>query len=125
MKTRTRGWSEAAALLVALGVSAPAVAQNEQFIPMPSYRQGPYSAGGTSIYGGFIDYLTLLNMRALARVPWTTPPSGGPSISPPVISINRLPESRWSCVHSSFARPSSGTYAGFSKYAWRVTLERP
>jgi branched-chain amino acid transport system substrate-binding protein len=63
MRTRTRGWSEAAALLVALGLSAPAVAQNEQFIPMPSYRQGPYAAGGTSIYGGFIDYLNLLNMR--------------------------------------------------------------
>jgi len=63
MRTRTGGWFEAAALLVALGVSAPAVAQNEQFIPMPSYRQGPYAAGGTSIYGGFIDYLNLLNMR--------------------------------------------------------------
>src|SRR5215470_3537916 len=63
MRTRTRGWSAAAALLVALGLSAPALAQSEQFIPMPSYRQGPYAAGGTSIYGGFIDYLNLLDMR--------------------------------------------------------------
>ena len=63
MRTRTRRWSEAAALLVALGLSAPTFAQNEQFIPMPSYRQGPYAAGGTSIYGGFIDYLNLINMR--------------------------------------------------------------
>ena len=63
MGSTTRGWSEAVALLVALGLSAPALAQNEQFIPMPSYRQGPNAAGGTSIYGGFIDYLNLINMR--------------------------------------------------------------
>ncbi len=36
---------------------------NEQFIPIPSYRVGPYAAGGTSLYGGFIDYLNLINMR--------------------------------------------------------------
>lgn len=38
-------------------------AQNEQFIPMLTYRTGPYAAGGSGIFGGFEDYLALLNMR--------------------------------------------------------------
>ena len=63
MRTNKRWWLLGAALAVGLVWSGPAAAQNEQFIPMPSYRQGPYAAGGTSIYGGFIDYLSLLNMR--------------------------------------------------------------
>jgi branched-chain amino acid transport system substrate-binding protein len=48
-----------------LGVAAaPAMAaDNEQFIPMTSYRVGPYAAGGTGIFGGFIDYINLLNER--------------------------------------------------------------
>ncbi len=48
-----------------LGVAvAPAIAaDNEQFIPMTSYRVGPYAAGGTGIFGGFIDYINLLNER--------------------------------------------------------------
>jgi len=41
----------------------PALAQNEQFIPMADYRIGPYAAGGTGTYGGFIDYLDMLNKR--------------------------------------------------------------
>jgi branched-chain amino acid transport system substrate-binding protein len=36
---------------------------NEQFIPMPSYRIGPYAAGGSGTFGGFIDYLDMLNKR--------------------------------------------------------------
>jgi branched-chain amino acid transport system substrate-binding protein len=43
--------------------AADAVAQNEQFIPMPSYRTGPYAAGGTGYYGGLEDYLALVNIR--------------------------------------------------------------
>ena len=30
-------------------------AQNEQFIPMIGYWVGPYAAGGSGIFGGFID----------------------------------------------------------------------
>ncbi|HWS12066.1 MAG TPA: ABC transporter substrate-binding protein [Rhodocyclaceae bacterium] len=42
----------------------PAFAQaNEQFIGLPSYRVGPYAAGGSGIYGGWIDYMTLVNER--------------------------------------------------------------
>src|SRR5512146_2074254 len=41
---------------------ATASAQNEQFIPVLSYRVGPYAAGGSGYYGGAIDYWTLVNM---------------------------------------------------------------
>src|SRR6266487_6160835 len=41
----------------------PALAQNEQFIPMADYRIGPYAAGGTGTLGGFIDYIDMLNKR--------------------------------------------------------------
>ena len=51
-------------LLFATAANAqkPPVA-NEQFIPIASYRVGPYAAAGTSIFGGFIDYLNLVNIR--------------------------------------------------------------
>jgi len=39
-----------------------ASAQNEQFVPVLSYRVGPYAAGGSGYYGGAIDYWTLINM---------------------------------------------------------------
>src|SRR5712691_5350117 len=40
-----------------------ALAQNEQFVPITSYRVRPYAAGGTGTFGGFIDYLDMLNLR--------------------------------------------------------------
>jgi branched-chain amino acid transport system substrate-binding protein len=47
-----------------LGLLAPPMhAQNEQFIPMVDYRVGPYAAGGSGTFGGFIDYLDMLNQR--------------------------------------------------------------
>ena len=49
--------------LAMLGVAATALAQNEQFIPMLSYRVGPYAAGGSGFFGGFIDYVNLINAR--------------------------------------------------------------
>ncbi len=57
-----------AAFLLALLFAVPALGQgaavpNEQFMPVPSYRVGPYAAPGTSLYGGFIDYLNLVNVR--------------------------------------------------------------
>jgi len=52
-----------ALLGVALFAAASAaLAQNEQFIPVLSYRVGPYAAGGSGYYGGAIDYWTLVNM---------------------------------------------------------------
>ena len=40
-----------------LAAAARGEAQNEQFIPVLSYRVGPYAAGGSGYYGGAIDYL--------------------------------------------------------------------
>src|SRR6187402_3556350 len=36
---------------------------SEQYFPLQSYRVGPYAAGGTGFFGGFIDYLQLVNAR--------------------------------------------------------------
>ncbi len=49
------------ASVVLLAAASTAMAQ--QFIPMLSYRVGPYAAGGSGFYGGIIDYMTLVNMR--------------------------------------------------------------
>ena len=38
-------------------------AADEQFIGLPSYRVGPYGSNGTSLYGGWIDYMAMLNAR--------------------------------------------------------------
>jgi branched-chain amino acid transport system substrate-binding protein len=46
-----------------IGIVTPVFAQNEQFLPMLSYRVGPYAAGGSGFYGGYIDYLDMLNRR--------------------------------------------------------------
>ncbi len=57
-----------AALCLGLGgavIAAPALAQQakEQFVPMLSYRVGPYAAGGSGFFSGYIDYLDMLNKR--------------------------------------------------------------
>ena len=44
-----------------------AQAQNEQFIPMAGYWVGPYAAGGSGIYGGFIDYVNMINAARRRR----------------------------------------------------------
>jgi len=47
---------------LALLAAASAVdAQNQQFIPILSYRVGPYAAGGSGYFGGTIDYFNLIN----------------------------------------------------------------
>jgi branched-chain amino acid transport system substrate-binding protein len=38
-------------------------AGGEQFLGLPTYRVGPYAAGGSGIFGGWIDYMTLINER--------------------------------------------------------------
>lgn len=55
----------AAALPAALAASlaAPAAFADEQYFPLQSYRVGPYAAGGTGFFGGFIDYMNLVNTR--------------------------------------------------------------
>src|SRR3989454_11766364 len=55
---------KAALLGLALaGIATAASAQNEQFIPMNGYWVGPYAPGGSGIFGGFIDYINMLNAR--------------------------------------------------------------
>jgi len=46
-----------------LAGAAAASAQSEQYIPILSYRVGPYAAGGSGYFGGAIDYFTLVNMN--------------------------------------------------------------
>jgi branched-chain amino acid transport system substrate-binding protein len=41
-------------------VALPASAQ-EQYVPILSYRVGPYAAGGSGFFGGTIDYMNLVN----------------------------------------------------------------
>ena len=41
----------------------PSLALGDQFIPIPSYRVGPYAAGGSGFFGGMIDYFNLINER--------------------------------------------------------------
>jgi len=51
---------------VAAGATAtagPALAQNEQFIPLLVYRTGPYAPNGIPFADGVSDYLNLLNER--------------------------------------------------------------
>lgn len=51
----------AAGLAVSAAISAAHA--DEQYFPLQSYRVGPYAAGGTGFFGGFIDYLNLINTR--------------------------------------------------------------
>jgi branched-chain amino acid transport system substrate-binding protein len=52
-----------AALAAGLVLGSAAAKADEQHFPLQSYRVGPYAAGGTGFFGGFIDYLTLINTR--------------------------------------------------------------
>ncbi|WP_408327566.1 ABC transporter substrate-binding protein [Paraburkholderia nemoris] len=55
----------AASLMLALTAAfAPTVqAAGEEYFPLQSYRVGPYAAGGSGFFGGFIDYMNLINKR--------------------------------------------------------------
>src|SRR5262245_37184860 len=52
-----------AALCGALATAAPALAQNEQFIPSLVYRTGAYAPNGVPFANGIADYYTLVNER--------------------------------------------------------------
>lgn len=52
------------AVAMSLGMLAAGQAwAAEQFIPIPSYRVGPYASGGSKYYGGLIDYINLVNAK--------------------------------------------------------------
>ncbi len=53
-----------AAAAVSLALFAQgATAAEEQFFPIIGYRVGPYGANGQSLFGGFIDYLSYVNLK--------------------------------------------------------------
>ncbi|TMH72302.1 MAG: hypothetical protein E6H52_18530 [Betaproteobacteria bacterium] len=51
------------AILATIVFAAPAVAQNEQFIPALVYRTGAYSPNGVPLANGIADYYKLINAR--------------------------------------------------------------
>src|SRR5436305_14429704 len=51
------------ALAGAVAVAAPALAQNEQFIPDLVYRTGAYAPNGIPVANGIADYYRLVNER--------------------------------------------------------------
>src|SRR5438132_13686132 len=53
----------AAAVLASAALVAPAIAQNEQFIPNLVYRTGAYAPNGIPFANGVADYYRLVNAR--------------------------------------------------------------
>src|SRR5260370_17544153 len=51
------------ALAAAAGLAAPAQAQDNIYIPLLTYRTGPFAGSGIPIANGMHDYLTMLNER--------------------------------------------------------------
>ncbi len=48
---------------LALAAFAGGAAAQDQFVPLLSYRVGAYAAGGSGIFGGYIDYMNYINMK--------------------------------------------------------------
>jgi branched-chain amino acid transport system substrate-binding protein len=53
----------AAAVLSGAALATPAAAQNEQFVPILSYRTGAYAVNGVPYANGVSDYYSLVNER--------------------------------------------------------------
>jgi len=60
MHSMTR-WFAAVATAVATATAASTALAQEQYVPILSYRVGPYAAGGSGFFGGAIDYFNLIN----------------------------------------------------------------
>src|SRR3954452_14164827 len=60
-RMRFRTLSLAGALLA--GTAAPALAQDQLYVPMNTYRTGPFAGSGVHVADGMRDYITLLNER--------------------------------------------------------------
>src|SRR6201996_1681791 len=61
--TVARRFALSAALVITITGTTFQIRADEQFFPLQSYRVGPYAAGGTGFFGGFIDYMNLINTR--------------------------------------------------------------
>jgi branched-chain amino acid transport system substrate-binding protein len=53
----------AAGAALALAIAAPAFAEDSIYVPLFTYRTGPFGGSGTPIGDGLHDYLTMLNER--------------------------------------------------------------
>src|ERR1700676_5053853 len=51
------------AFAIALGGAAPATAEDSIYVPLMTYRTGPFAGSGIPIANGMHDYLTMLNER--------------------------------------------------------------
>ena len=49
--------------LLAAMAGPAAVLADEQFVGLPSYRVGAYASGGSGLFGGWIDYMQMINER--------------------------------------------------------------
>ena len=52
-----------AVLGAAIAACSGLAAAQDQFVPLLSYRVGAYAAGGSGIFGGYIDYMNYINMK--------------------------------------------------------------
>jgi branched-chain amino acid transport system substrate-binding protein len=48
---------------LAFAAAANTVSAQDQFVPLLSYRAGAFAAGGSGIFGGYIDYMNYINMK--------------------------------------------------------------
>jgi branched-chain amino acid transport system substrate-binding protein len=60
---KLKGLLALAALALPLADAAPALAQNQQFIPILVYRTGAYAPNGIPLANGMSDYVNMLNER--------------------------------------------------------------
>jgi branched-chain amino acid transport system substrate-binding protein len=64
MKTAFKLLGSALIAAFALSAAMPVLAQSkDQFVPVLSYRTGPYAPNGTQWANGFVDYLKLVNTK--------------------------------------------------------------
>ncbi|MEO8040134.1 MAG: ABC transporter substrate-binding protein [Betaproteobacteria bacterium] len=65
MKTWKQAVIAVVATIAGAASAVPALAQQAgtQFVGITGYRVGPYGANGAAFFGGFIDYLSLVNER--------------------------------------------------------------
>ena len=63
MKLKSLILGAAATVLAVTGTVTTAQSADELFLPMLSYRTGPYAGGGIPFANGYADYLNMLNAR--------------------------------------------------------------
>jgi branched-chain amino acid transport system substrate-binding protein len=63
MRLKLTVFATAAVLVGAPILAGQAVAQDSVYVPLLTYRTGPYAGSGTPIANGMHDYLQMLNER--------------------------------------------------------------